>query len=410
MAGVAVLIAGIAGARFASRNTSTPNASAIGLRTVKVSAGPATQIMRVTGSTSARNFASMTAPMMRGPDSGRALVLISIAKSGSYVKKGEFVAQIDAQSIKDHVDDISSQVQQAESDIKKRQAEQAIEMENLRQNLRVAKSNLDKAKLDNGAADIRTDIDKEILRLGVEEADATYKELQTDLVTTEQKHISEIKILGYTRDRHARHRDRHKHDVEKFTMTAPIGGLVVMESIWRGGEMGQIQQGDQISPGQPFVKIVDTNSMQLEASVNQVESESIHIGQKAELNFDAFPDLRLGGKVVSVGAMGVAGMRNTNYLRKVPVRVAILGHDARIIPDLSASADVVLGTQEKGVLVPLEALQTENGKSVVFVKNGDEFKEQAVEVGLRNHTQAAVIAGLQAGEEVALGRPPVATP
>ncbi len=409
IAGVIAVLA-FAGLRFGAQRPSTNTAGSTGLRTVKVSAGAATRVMRVSGSTAARNFSSILAPMMRGPDSGRALILIYLAKSGSYVKKGEVVAQIDAQSVKDHVDDINSQVQQADSDIKKRKAEQAIEMENLRQNLRVAKSNLDKAKLDAGAAPIRTEIDKEILGLGVEEADATYKELQTDLATTEQKHKSEIRILEYTKDRHTRHRDRHKGDVEKFTINAALGGLVVMESVFRGGEMGQIQQGDQVSPGQPFMKIVDVNSMQLEATVNQVESEGIRIGQPAELHFDAFPDLKLPGKVYSVGAMGVGGFRQNYYLRNIPVRISILGHDPRIIPDLSSSADVVLGTQDKAVMVPLEAVYTDNGKSVVFVKEGDEFKEKPVEVGLRTYTQAAVVAGLQAGEEVALGRPETATP
>ncbi|MDQ6706779.1 MAG: hypothetical protein M3Z85_12485, partial [Acidobacteriota bacterium] len=226
---IAVLaVLAMAGAWFATHRPSAATVAYSGLRTVKVMAGPAVRIMRVSGSTAARNFASLTAPMMRGPDSGRSLVLISLAKSGSIVKKGEFIAQIDAQSIKDHVDDINSQVQQAESDIKKRRAEQAIEMENLRQSLRVAKSDLEKAKLDAGAADIRTDIDKEILRLAVEEADATYKALAINLVTTEQKQKSEIRILEYTKDRHTRHRDRHRHDVDRFTMQAPIGGLVVM--------------------------------------------------------------------------------------------------------------------------------------------------------------------------------------
>ena len=77
---------------------------------------------------------------------------------------------------------------------------------------------------------------------------------------------AEIRILELTRDRHQRHRDRHRVDVERFKIYSPMGGLVVMQSIWRGGEMGQVQVGDQVSPGQLFMKIVDTSSMQLEAT------------------------------------------------------------------------------------------------------------------------------------------------
>lgn len=379
------------------------------VRTAQVTSGPLERVLRVAGSTSARNFANITAPMMRGPDAGRALILIYLAKSGGMVKKGEIIAQIDAQSVKDHVDDIDSQVQQAEADIRKRRAEQAIEMENLRQNLRVTKATLDKAKLDAGASEIRTPIDVELLKLAVEESEAQYNQLQGDLKTTETLHKAEIRILEYTRDRHARHRDRHKGDIEKFTVHAPIGGLAVMQTIFRGGDMGQVQEGDQVSPGQPFMKIVDTSSMQLEATVNQVASEAIRIGQRATLNFDAFPGLHLEGKVQSVGAMGVGGWRQNFYVRNVPVRISIIGSDSRIIPDLSASGDVMLERKDNALIAPIEAVSSEGGKSVVLVKEGDQFRTREVQLGIRNDTHVAVLSGLKAGEEIALQRPSLPT-
>src|SRR5215472_4677754 len=113
----------------------------------------------------------------RGPDSGRNLVLISLATNGAAVKQGELLAQIDPQATKDHVDDVAALVVQANGDVRKRKADQAIEQENLRQNLRQAKAALDKARLDFGAQEIRTDIDRELLKLSVEENDAAYKEL-----------------------------------------------------------------------------------------------------------------------------------------------------------------------------------------------------------------------------------------
>src|SRR5436189_112816 len=72
------------------------------VRTIKVAPVSFERTIRAAGSTSARNFANITAPMMRGPDAGRSLVLISLAKSGVWVKKGDLVAEIDAQGIKDH--------------------------------------------------------------------------------------------------------------------------------------------------------------------------------------------------------------------------------------------------------------------------------------------------------------------
>src|SRR5205807_6947099 len=114
------------------------------IRTAKVTSGPIQRILRLTGATSAKTFASVAAPMMRGPDAGRALILINVATSGAVVKKGDVVARIDAQAMIDHVDDLSATIEQADADIRRRKAEQAMNWENLQQGIRVAKANLEK--------------------------------------------------------------------------------------------------------------------------------------------------------------------------------------------------------------------------------------------------------------------------
>jgi len=375
------------------------------VRTVKVAPGNIQRTLRIAGTTSARNFANIAAPMMSGPDAGRGLILIYLAPSGAKVKKGELVAQIDAQAAQDHVSDVESQVVQAEADVRKRKAELDIEMEGLQQNLRIAKATLDKARLDAHASEIRTSIDQELLRLAEQEADAQYKEIQKDIVTTRERMRAEMRILQLTYERQVRHRNRHKADIVHFTINSPIDGLVVMQSIWRGGDMGQIQQGDQVAPGQPFAKIVDLSSMQVEANVNQVEAEFIRIGQQATLAYDAFPGLLMKGKVAAVGALAVGGWRQNYYIRNIPVRLSIEGRDERVIPDLSASADVLLSEKDGAVLVPREAVQEANGKPVVFVRQGGAFAPRQVELGETSNTQVAVISGLQPGDEVALQPP-----
>jgi HlyD family secretion protein len=372
------------------------------VRTFKVAPVAFARTIRAAGSTSARNFANITAPMMRGPDAGRALVLISLAKSGALVKKGDIVAEIDPQGIKDHADDVHALVVQAEGDVRKRIADEAIEAEQLQQTLRQAKAAMDKAKLDYSAQDIRTDIDRELLKLSVDESEATYKELVQEVKILQVSHVAQIRILELTRDRHMRHRDRHRGDVEKFKIYAPMNGLVVMQSIWRGGDMGQVQIGDQVSPGQPFMKIVDTSSMQLESMVNQVESEEIRIGQEAEVHFDAFPDLELKGRVYSIGALAVSGWRQNYFIRSIPVNIAIQSSDRRLIPDLSASANIEVETQSNALAVPQEAVFGDAGKQSVFVKLAGGFQQRAVRLGPKNNTQVAVLSGLASGDEVSL--------
>src|SRR5579859_5690969 len=91
----AVVLAG-ASAYFLLRGTSQQPAAQSTVRTAKVFVGTLDRVLRVTGTTTARNFASITAPMMRGPDSGRNLVLIKLATAGTVIQKGALLAEIDA--------------------------------------------------------------------------------------------------------------------------------------------------------------------------------------------------------------------------------------------------------------------------------------------------------------------------
>jgi multidrug resistance efflux pump len=320
------------------------------------------------------------------------------------VKKGDLVAQLDIQSAQDHIDDTRDTVAQSEQDILKRRAEQAVDWGNLQQTLRVARSGFEKAGLEYRTAEVKTDVERELLQLNLDEAEATYKQQDAE-VATRQGDQAEIRILEITRDLNQAHLNRHLGDIVKFEMKAPMNGLIVMQQIFRGSEMAQIQEGDQVSPGQPIMKIVDPSSMQVEAAVNQSESSQLRISQPATIGLDAFPDLRFRGYVYSIGALAVRGGRESLYVRTVPARVAIQGSDARLIPDLSAWVEVEVERLEGVLLIPREAVLAEGGSTVTYVKGPGGFERRAITLGPGNSRQVVVVAGLTAGDEVALSRP-----
>ena len=193
---------------------------------------------------------------------------------------------------------------------------------------------------------------------------------------------------------------RNAHDLEKYTMYAPMDGLAVMANVFRGGEMAQVQLGDQVWPGQQILKVVDTRLMQVEGSVGQSDSGDLRLLQRARIGLDAFPDLQFAGKVYSIGALAAGGWRQNFFIRAVPVRLQIEGSDPRLIPDLSAHANIVIDTVPDQLQIPAGAVQEESGKTLVSVKRGDRFESREVKLGKRNNLSVAVLAGLRAGDEV----------
>jgi HlyD family secretion protein len=381
------------------------------LKTAQVVQGSFKRTLRVTGQTSARNFANITVPLVRAPDSGRGMTLLRLAKPGSLVKAGDVVAEIDAQSLIDHIDDHKDRLAQAANEIKKRMADQAVDWERLQQTLRVAKANWDKAMLDLKAAEVKTELERELYRIRAEEAEANYKQLQADVELTKQRHAADLRILEIAHKREQIQVENHEEDLKRFSIRTPMNGLVVMQQIFRSGEMAQIQEGDQVSPGQQILKVVDLSSMQLEGAINQAENSLLRVGQPARVGLDAFPGLEFPGSVYAIGALAVRpGRGESYYLRAVPVRIAIHGSDPRLLPDLSAWADVEIEKEDNVLMVPLHAVHTENGRQFVYVKRGNSFEKRLVQLGPRNQTHVVVREGLRAGEHVALERPPEKPP
>lgn len=377
-------------------------ATAVVIPTVQVTRGTLEKRIRVAGATGARDYATVTAPMLRGPESNRPMILLTLVESGAPVKKGDLLAVIDGQGLVDHIDDVRDFVAAAEADVKKRKAELEIDSKNLEQTIQVAKADLDKARLDASAAEVRSEVERQLLQLASEEALARYNQLLGDIENTKKQHAADIGILNLTLERHKRHLARHENDLKRFTIHSPMDGLAVLQSVWAGGSMRTVALGDQVGPGQPFLKVVNPASMMLDAKVNQAESEMFRIGQPAEMKLDAFPGMTMKGKVFSIGAIATGGWRQNFFIRSVPIKIAFEGADSRLIPDLSGSADVVLDRVENALIVPLSAIKNENGKSLVAVKTKEGFAAHEVQVGLSNDTHASILSGINENTELRL--------
>jgi hypothetical protein len=192
-----------------------------------------------------------------------------------------------------------------------------------------------------------------------------------------------------------------------MVVRAPLDGIVVMQTIFRGGELGQIREGDQIFPGQPFMRIVDPGSMLIDAVVNQVDADRIRVGAKATVRLDAYPELELPASVRSIGALSKTGGWRANYVREVPVTLKLEKTDPRIIPDLSASADVVLATEKKATLAPMESIFRDqgSGQPYVFLRTASGWQRHEVQLGQANFVSVAIRSGLKPGDVIAVERP-----
>jgi len=392
-------------------------APVIAVPTVSAQPGAVDFTVRVSGSVVAKNYATLLAPRIIGSRSGLnrggnvsygndfVLTLLHLAQAGARVKKGDVVGQFDPQYQQLRYDDYKDATIQLEHSTRKLVTNLAANMEAHDQTVRSAKADWDKAVLDLQTAPIRSQIDAEKYKLMVEQTQAIYKQLVYESSLVEESQAAAIRISELNREQSKIELDRAEQNVKRMTVRSPIDGVVVMASIVRNGEYGQIREGDQVNAGQPFVTIVDPSAMVLNASVNQVDAGKLRLGMKATVRLDAYPGVELPGTLIGVGAMSRTSVFRASYVGAIPVRVRIDKSDPRLIPDLTGSAAIILASERDTLVLPRSAVFEEAGESFVYVQTPTGWERRKVEPGLASFTAEAIRSGLQKGEKVALQRP-----
>jgi multidrug efflux pump subunit AcrA (membrane-fusion protein) len=287
--------------------------------------------------------------------------------------------------------------------IKKLRADLDVKRAQHNQLIRVAKANFDKAVLDLKTAPVRSAIQIENFKLNRGEASAHLVELEKQSKLMEVSEQAAIRKYELELADSQLELKRAQANAARMTLRAPRNGLVVLAPVRRGSEMGQVQVGDQIGSGQAVLQIVDTDTLVVDATANQADAEMIHAGMPARVHLDAYPGLELPAKVLTVGFYARPQGFRPDWVRTMTVRLEVAASYPRVIPDLSASADLVLATSPEAPIIPLDYLTSDGTRPAVFVRHGETWEKRPVELGARNYIQAAVLSGVKPGEVI--GRP-----
>jgi multidrug resistance efflux pump len=205
--------------------------------------------------------------------------------------------------------------------------------------LHQAESDWNKAQLEIQKADILSQIDLEKAQETLEEAKATLQQLRETFELKRKAATAAIRILEIQRDRTLQTMLHAQANAELMQVHSPIDGVVVLNTIWKEGSMGEVQEGDQVRPGVPFMQLVDPSRMRVVAQVNQEDFFMLAIGQHAKVRLDAYPDLVFKSSLQEIAPIGRKGSFS-GKLRTFSAIFSIEGSDPKLMPDLSAAVDI----------------------------------------------------------------------
>lgn len=280
----------------------------------------------------------------------------------STVKKGQVIAELDRENLNSQLETAQAQLESAKSDLSYQE-----------QNFERQKTLHDKGHI--------SDNDFELARLSYQQAKATFNQRIQSVKTARTN-------LGYA------------------TITSPIDGIILTRAV----EEGQTVASSFSTPTL-FTIAKDLTDMRVIADIDEADIGGVREGQRVYFTVDAFPDDVFEGRVTQVRQEATTESSVVTY----EVVISAPNPELKLKPGLTANVTIITKEVQNVLAVPVAALSftpNENllkdgetiadcqGKSKVWVREGNVFKAIPVETGENNGILAEIKNGLKGGEDV----------
>jgi len=307
------------------------------VNTITMAPGSFEEIIPLTGTLFAPNDASLSAQT-----SGTIVEMVEI---GTRVKEGDVVARLDDRLIRAALD-------QARANFESVEAQARLAQDTYRRQEPLF------------ADSIISAIEFENVRTALNQANAALSQAQATVVQAEQQ-------FEYTYVR------------------APFDG---------GVEERFAEKGEQVAPGLPIARVVDTSMLKLQAGVPERYAADIKSGNTVRISFRAYEGSSRESNVTFVA--GVIHPQNRTF----NIEVEVENGDLVLKPEMIADVQITRRVLQDVLVLPQTAiLRDENGSSVYIVnKNASRTtaERKSIELGPSFGGQTVIEAGLTAGDEV----------
>lgn len=169
-------------------------------------------------------------------------------------------------------------------------------------------------------------------------------------------------------------------------LKAPIDGIIVDRKNTTGELVGKEKE---------IFTISDPTDLWVIAEIKERDIGAVKVGQDASFTVLTYPGEQFRGTVV----------RLANTLepqsRTLEARIETRNDDARLKPGMFADVEIVTTVLPDVLVIPDEAVQTEEEKQIVFVALGEnKFQKRVVKLGMEQRGLVQVLQGVKAGERL----------
>jgi len=155
-----------------------------------------------------------------------------------------------------------------------------------------------------------------------------------------------------------------------------------------------IDKGQLVPIGGPTFRLVQVDSVRLEAWVSEAEIVDIENDRQVTMTLDSFP-----GKIFQ-STIGKIGSAADNRRRVFPIEVHLANPDARILPGMLGKLKILRQTYRHVVVAPREAILERETGPVAFVAIDNRAYLRPLELGAAETDKVVVKSGLAFGDQL----------
>jgi multidrug efflux pump subunit AcrA (membrane-fusion protein) len=355
-----------------------------------------------TGELEAKNSIKIT-----GPSGLRAARLWNVkidklVDEGTVVKKGDFVASLDASELADRLRNVENEYQQSLSQYTQTKLDTALTLRQSRDELINLEFAVEEKKLVLEQSQFEPPATIKQAEIDLSKAKRAFKQAKENYLLKKEKAVAQMQEAAAELSEDRDERDFLVDLRQKFNIMAPEDGMVIYVREYDGSKKSE---GASIGAWDPTVATLpDLSTMISTTFVNEVDIRKIGKGQHVNIGLDAFPDKKLTGEVIYVANVGE--QRPNSDAKVFEVKVEINEMDTTLRPAMSTANEIITDMIPQATYIPLESVFNQGDSiSYVYKKSGLETIKQEVKLGKANANEVIVNQGIDAGEKIYLIAP-----
>lgn len=331
------------------------------------------------------------------------LKILDLTQDGKYVKKGDFIIQLDASRISSNMREEQQKLEKEMADLNNAKIDSAVTLTEMREDIKNAKLDLEYNKID---------LEQSIYESAAyqRKAQMTYQKAENTIAKKQRDYLLEQNKLKMKVGRSAENVRKSQEKIEKFKqamraarITAPEDGIVIFGTSWDGQKHTKEGTVSTYEFAPPIATLPDMSKVISETYVKEIDISKIKVGDEVRVSFDALEGVVINGKIHNIATVGEDHKDFDMKVFKVIIYLDETNDGLK--PAMSSNNDIVLADYDEALYVPLDAVFRENGTKYVYLKSKEGIKKQVVKTGLDNEEFVLIESGVKEGDRILLTMP-----